>query len=42
MLPTSTCASAIGNLCSICLGVNILRLSPCFVLHLASDAIEEY
>ena len=28
VLPTFTCASAIGNLCSICLGVNILRPLP--------------
>ena len=39
VLPAFTCASAIGNLCSICSGVNILsglskilvRPFPCFV-----------
>ena len=29
VLPAFTCARAIGNLRSICLGVNILSPSPC-------------
>ena len=39
VLPAFTCSSAIGNLCSICFGVNILILSPQIGLYLASDAI---
>ena len=39
VLPAFTCASAISNLGSICLGVNIFRPSACFVLYLDSDAI---
>ena len=42
MLPAFPCASGIGNLWSICLGLNILRPSPCFVLYLASGAIKEH
>ena len=41
VLPAFTCATAIANLGSICLGVNILSFFPCFVLHLTSDTIEE-
>ena len=41
MLPTFTCARAIGILWIICLGVNILRPSPYFILYLVSDEIEE-
>ena len=41
VLPAFTCAIAIGNLGSICLGVNILSFFPCFALHLTSDTIEE-
>ena len=40
-LPTFTYARAIGNLSSICLGVNILRPSSYFVLYVASDTILE-
>ena len=39
--PAFTCVSAIGNLSSICLGVNILSLFPYFTLFLALDTIEE-
>ena len=39
VLPAFNFASAIGNLWSIYLGVNILRPSPYFVLLLASDTI---
>ena len=45
VLPAFTCASVIGNVISSCIGVNILRPSPCLdlhLLHLASDAIKEY
>ena len=42
MLPAFTCARVIGYLWSICLWVNILRPSPCFVMYLASDVTEEY
>ena len=35
-------ASAIGNLWSICFGVDIVSPSPYFTLCLASDAIEKY
>ena len=41
VLPAFTCARAIGNLSSICLGVNILSPCPCIVLYLASDTILE-
>ena len=41
VLPAFTCAIAIGNLGSICLGVIILSFFPCFALHLTSDTIEE-
>ena len=34
-------ASAIGNIWSICLGVNILKPSAYFVLYLASDTVLE-
>ena len=40
--PAFTCAIAIGNLWSICLGVNVLSPSPYFVLYLASDTILEW
>ena len=33
-----TCARAIGNLLSICLGVNILSSSTYFISYLASDS----
>ena len=36
------CASAVWNIWSICLGVNILSPSPWIDLYLASDAIEEW
>ena len=39
VLPACTCASAIGNIWSICLGVNILSPSLYFVFYLASDTI---
>ena len=39
--PAFTCASAIGNLWRICLGANILNLSPFFAFCFASDTIEE-
>ena len=39
VLPAFTCARAIGNLWSICLGVKILRSSPCFfVCNLGYDS----
>ena len=38
VLPAFTCASEIGNLWSICLGLNIFSLSPYFALYLASDS----
>ena len=38
VLPAFTCARAIGNFSSICLEINILRLSD---LYLASDIIKE-
>ena len=41
VLPACTCASAIGNIWSICLGVNILSPSLYFVFYLASDTILE-
>ena len=41
VLPVFTCASAIGNLWSICFRVNVLRPSRYFVLYLALDAAEE-
>ena len=41
VLPAFICASAIGNLSSICLGVNIFSPSPYFALCLSSDTIEE-
>ena len=41
VLPAFTYPRAIGNLWSICLGVNILRPSPYFVLYLTSDTILE-
>ena len=31
VLPAFTCARGIGNLCNICLGVNILSHFPCVV-----------
>ena len=40
-LPIFTCARAICNLPSICLGVTILRRFPYFALYLTSDRIEE-
>ena len=42
MLPAFTCASAIGNHWSICLGVDILRPSSWIDLYLALDTIEEW
>ena len=36
-----TCARAIDNLWSFCLGVNILRPLPYFALYLASDSTRE-
>ena len=39
ILPAFTWVSAIDNLPSICLGVNILRPSPWTDLYLASDTI---
>ena len=39
LLPDFTCASAVGNLWTICLGVNILIPFPILVLYLAPDAI---
>ena len=41
VLPAFTCAGAIDNLWSICLGVNIFRPFPCFALYLASDNKKE-
>ena len=49
VLPAFTCARAIYNIWSICLGANILRVEaksdrcpfPLIGLYLASDAIEE-
>ena len=41
VLTASTCAKAIGNFCSISLGVNILISFPWIVLNLALDIIEE-
>ena len=41
VLPAFNFARAIGNLWSICLGVNILRPSPHFVLQLAQDTIQK-
>ena len=41
VLPAFTCASAIGNLGSICLGVNILRPLPYLPLPLASHSKKE-
>ena len=41
VLPAFTCASAIGNIWSICLGVNILSPSLYFLFYLASDTILE-
>ena len=38
VLPTFTCARAIGNFSIICLEINILRLTD---LYLASDIIKE-
>ena len=38
IVPAFTCASATGNLWSICLEVNILRPLPYFALYLASDS----
>ena len=32
------CASVIGNLWRICIGVNILRAFPSFALYLPSDS----
>ena len=39
LLAAFTCAIAIDNLWTICLGVNILSPVPCFDLCLASDLI---
>ena len=39
LLPAFTCAKVVGNLWSICLGVNILSPVPCFDLRLTSDLI---
>ena len=39
VLPAFSCASAIGNYWSICLGVNILSPTPWIDLYLASDSI---
>ena len=36
VLPAFPCASAIGNLLNICIGVNILRPSPYFDMYLVS------
>ena len=41
LLPGFTYARAIGNLWSICLGVNILSHVPLVALIFASDIIEE-
>ena len=41
LLPAFTCARAIGNLRSICLGVNILNPVHLIALSFASDIIEE-
>ena len=41
VLAAFTCASAIGNLWSFCLGVNILRPLSYFALYLASDSKKE-
>ena len=41
LLPAFTCARAVGNLWSVCFGVNILSPVPCFVLYLALDLIFE-
>ena len=38
IVPAFSCASAIGNLWSICLGVNILKPFPYFGLYSASDS----
>ena len=38
LLPAFSCASAIDNLWSICLDVNILTSLPYFALYLASDS----
>ena len=37
ILPAFTSARGIGNLWSICLGVNIMSPSPCFASYLACD-----
>ena len=42
MLAAFTCAIAIRNLWTFCLGVNISKPSPYFVFYLASDTIEEH
>ena len=43
LLPAFTCARAIGNLWSICFGVNILipvpLVSSCFDLYIDSDLV---
>ena len=40
LLPAFTCARAIGNYWSICLGVNILSpVSSCFISSVALDLI---
>ena len=39
VLTAFTCARAIGNLWSICLGVNVLSPSSWIDLYLASDTI---
>ena len=41
MLPAFTCGSAIGNLWSIFLRLNILSPFPYFALYLASDSEKE-
>ena len=41
VLPVFICEKTIGNLWSICFGVNILRPFPFFVLYLASDTTLE-
>ena len=41
VLHAFTCARGIGNLWSICLGVNIFSTVPLVALSFASDTIEE-
>ena len=39
VIPAFTCAQAIGNLCSISLGVNIMSPLPYFASYFALDTI---